>query len=104
MNKLTNNQIEKGSDFITVERDWRETEHPFTVAISVATVGPSREADGWQGQRVSFAGNMSENYAQPDRRDLDDVTASKQATSEQKETMSQEAKDHTARFIESSRA
>jgi copper oxidase (laccase) domain-containing protein len=89
-------------DIFSPERkDWRQTEHPFTVAVSVATTGPSRETGEWQTRRAAFAGNMSESYAQPDRRDLDEARANKQVTPEQKSEMSREAQEHTARFIES---
>lgn len=89
-------------DIFSPERkDWRETEHPFTVAVSVATVGLARDAEGWRSRRVALAGNMSESYAQPGRPDLDEARANKQVTPGQKAEMSREAQEHTARFIES---
>ncbi len=89
-------------DIFSPERkDWRQTEHPFAVAVSVATAGPSRETGDWKDERAPFAGNMSESYAQPDRPDLDEARANKQVSPEQKAEMSREAQDHAARFIES---
>lgn len=100
VSKQTN--LEADQDIFSPDRkDWRQTEHPFTVAVSVATVGPSREFEGWRDRRIRLAGNMSENYAQPDHEDLDEARASKQATPEEKSVMSAYAQEYTARFIES---
>lgn len=81
--------------------DYRQAEHPFTVAMSVTTVGPSRETEGWKNNRVTLAGNMARAYTQPGEEQLEQARLKKKLTSEQKANMSRVAEENKVKFIES---
>ncbi len=80
---------------------WLTSEHPFTVAVSVTSVGPSRSTEGWKEQRTNLAGNMGSGYAQLDRPDLDQARIAKELTDEQKFEMAQAARENNVNFIRS---
>jgi copper oxidase (laccase) domain-containing protein len=80
---------------------WLDSEHPFTVAVSVTSVGASRNNEAWEERRTNLAGNMGRGYAQLDRPDLDQARIRGELTDGQKAEMAQAARENNANFIRS---